>query len=258
MTNILEVENVRKNYGSFEVIKGVSLDVVKGETFAIIGPNGAGKTTMFKVMTGEAKLNGGTIRYKNRDISTMAEHERVRLGIGRTFQVARVYPDVTVLDNIVVAIEARRRARGEQPPRWFNVAARGDIVSEATEQLRGLGLLDKRDMEARFLSHGDKKRLELGIALAGLPEVLMLDEPTAGMSPQDRVATTELILRLRDEKKMTVVITEHDMDVIFELASRILVLNHGEAIAVGTIEEIRANPMVQDVYLGKEMYGAEA
>jgi branched-chain amino acid transport system ATP-binding protein len=208
-------------------------------------------------MTGEAKLNGGTIRYKGKDISTTADHERVRLGIGRTFQVARVYSDVTVLENIVVSIEARRRARSEQPPRWFNVALRGEIVSEAMEHLRGLGLADKREMEAKFLSHGDKKRLELGIALAGMPEVLMLDEPTAGMSPQDRVATTELIQRLREEKKMTVVITEHDMDVIFELASRILVLNHGEALAVGTIGEIRANPMVQDVYLGKEMYGAE-
>ncbi|MHA6642775.1 ABC transporter ATP-binding protein [Mesorhizobium sp. A623] len=257
MTNILEVKDVQKSYGALKVIKGVTLDVVQGETFAIIGPNGAGKTTMFKVMTGEAKFEAGSVHYKGEDISTKSDYERVRLGIGRTFQVARIYPDLTVLDNIVVSIEARRRTRGEQPPRWFQVPARRDIVAEAIEYLCELGLAEKREMEARFLSHGDKKRLELGIALAGMPEVLMLDEPTAGMSPQDRVATTELIMRLRDEKKMTVVITEHDMDVIFELATRILVLNHGEAIAVGTIDEIRANPMVQDVYLGKEMYRAE-
>ncbi|MBX3597715.1 MAG: ABC transporter ATP-binding protein [Rhizobiaceae bacterium] len=254
---MLEVSDVHKSYGSLKVIKGVTFEVAKGDTFAIIGPNGAGKTTMFKVITGEVKRDSGTIRYKGEDVSDKTEFERVRLGMGRTFQVARTYPDVTVLDNIVVAIEVRRAARNENAPHWYNVSLRADIVAEAEEHLRDLGLSDKRDMEARFLSHGDKKRLELGLALAGMPEVLMLDEPTAGMSPQDRHATTELILRLREEKKMTVVITEHDMDVIFELASRILVLNHGEALAVGTIEEIRANPLVQDVYLGKEMYSAE-
>lgn len=256
MTNILEVSEVHKSYGTLNVIKGVTFDVRQGETFAIIGPNGAGKTTMFKVMTGEARLNSGIVRYKGDDITEMVDHERVRLGIGRTFQVARIYPDLTVIENIIVPIEARRRAHADRPPRWFQVAPRCEIVAEAAELLRGLGLADKQAMEAKSLSHGDKKRLELGIALAGAPQVLMLDEPTAGMSPQDRIATTDLILRLRDEKKITVVITEHDMDVIFELATRILVLNHGEAIAVGTIDEIRQNPMVQDVYLGKEMYGA--
>ncbi|MGF7162385.1 branched-chain amino acid transport system ATP-binding protein [Rhodoligotrophos appendicifer] len=258
MSTLLKVADIHKHYGSHHVLKGISLEVEERETFAIIGPNGAGKTTLFRVMTGEVRCERGRIEYAGHDITATLAHRRVQLGIGRTFQVARVFPDVTVAENIVVTIEARRRNRGENAPAWYQVAPSRQTMEEVERQLLDLELWGKRDIQAKFLSHGDKKRLELGIALAGNPRILMLDEPTAGMSPSDRIATTELIMRLRAQNGMTVVMTEHDMDVIFGLATRILVMNQGETIAVGTIEEVRANPTVRDVYLGKEMYGADS
>jgi branched-chain amino acid transport system ATP-binding protein len=256
MTTLLRVDDIHKNYGALHVLKGISLSVEANETFAIIGPNGAGKTTLFRVMTGEVLCEKGQIRYEDQDITRTPAHERVQIGIGRTFQVARVFPDFTVENNIVVAIEARRRSRGEAAPHWYRVKTARSILDEVEENLRDLDLWGKRGTEAKFLSHGDKKRLELGIALAGKPRILMLDEPTAGMSPSDRIATTELIMRLRASNNMTVVMTEHDMDVIFGLATKILVMNQGETIAIGTIDEVRTNPTVREVYLGKEMYGA--
>lgn len=257
MSGFLNVAGVHKSYGAHHVLKGIELDVGQGETFAIIGPNGAGKTTLFRVMTGEVTFEKGTITYDGRDVTRTSAYERVRLGMGRTFQVARIFPDVTVEENIVVTIEARGRAARDGTAPWYRVKPSGSIVDEARGHLAELGLLGKKDVEAKFLSHGDKKRLELGIALAGNPRILMLDEPTAGMSPMDRGATIELIRDLRARKNMTVVMTEHDMDVIFGLATRILVMHHGETIAVGTIEEVSNNPIVRKVYLGEEMYGAE-
>lgn len=257
MSGFLNVAGVHKSYGAHHVLKGIDLDVGQGETFAIIGPNGAGKTTLFRVMTGEVAFEKGTITYDGRDVTRTSAYERVRLGMGRTFQVARIFPDVTVEENIVVTIEARGRAARDGTAPWYRVKPSGSLVDEAHGYLADLGLLAKKDVEAKFLSHGDKKRLELGIALAGRPRILMLDEPTAGMSPMDRSATIELIRDLRARKNMTVVMTEHDMDVIFGLATRILVMHHGETIAVGTIEEVSNNPVVREVYLGEEMYGAE-
>lgn len=258
MKPILKVDAIDKRYGSLRVLKGITLEVAEGETFAIIGPNGAGKTTLFKVMTGEVFCESGRLEYDGSDITQMSVHGRVAKGIGRTFQIARIFPEVTVLQNIVVAIESRMRARGEAPVRWFKVRPPGDVSEQARAQLRDVGLLQLADTEAKYLSHGDKKRLELAIALAGRPRILMLDEPTAGMSPSDRVATTQLLARLRKETKVTVVMTEHDMDVIYGLADRILVMNQGEVIAVGTIAEIQANPVVREVYLGKEYGSVEA
>lgn len=258
MSGIMSAKRVNKSYGSHHVLKNISLTVEEGETFAIIGPNGAGKTTLFKVMTGEVGCESGTINYAGQDITRMPAHDRVALGMARTFQVARVFHDVTVRENIVVAVEARRRRAKQDSAPWYVVRPRSEVVDEAESILRDVDLLRKAGEDAKYLSHGDKKRLEFAIALAGRPRILMLDEPTAGMSPTDRVATTELIARLRKESGLTVVMTEHDMDVIFGLATRILVMNQGETIAVGTVEEVRANSHVRDVYLGKEMYHAES
>ena len=215
MNAILRVQGVNKSYGAHHVLKSISLEVNEGETFALIGPNGAGKTTLFKVMTGEVFCESGKLEYAGKDITQTAAHTRVVLGMGRTFQIARIFPDVSARDNLIVAIEARRRARNEAPAPWYRVKPSATTIREAEQRLHDVGLLDTRDIEAKFLSHGDKKRLEIGIALAGNPKILMLDEPTAGMSPSDRIATSELLLKLRTDTGVTIVMTEHDMDVIY-------------------------------------------
>ena len=253
---LLRVDAVRKQYGPIQVLHGVSLSVARGEVFAIIGPNGAGKTTMFKVMTGEVASNGGSIHFDGKDVTHMRAHERVRQGFGRTFQVARVFHDFTVLDNVIVAVEARRRHNGEALGSWRHCAPSADIHNEAMSLLADVKLHESADNAARFLSHGDKKRLEFVIALAGRPTILMLDEPTAGMSPGDRADIAKLISRTRQERGITVVMTEHDMDVVFGLADRIMVMNYGEVVATGTVDEVRNDPKVREVYLGKEMVGA--
>ncbi|MEJ8859808.1 ABC transporter ATP-binding protein [Variovorax robiniae] len=253
---LLRVEGVRKNYGPIEVLHGVSLSVAAGEVFAIIGPNGAGKTTMFKVMTGEVPSNGGTIHFGGKDVTRMPAHDRVREGFGRTFQVARVFHDFTVLDNVIAAVEARRQYRREPLGSRWRCAPSGEVRDEAMALLEDVKLHSLADEAARFLSHGDKKRLEFVIALAGRPTILMLDEPTAGMSPSDRADIAQLVSRTQKERGITVVMTEHDMDVVFGLANRIMVMNYGEVVSTGTVDEVRGDPKVREVYLGKEMVGA--
>ncbi len=253
---ILEVDSVRLSYGAMEVLKGVSLSVAEGETYAIIGPNGAGKTTLFKVMTGEVRCKQGTIRLKGEDVTHLPAYQRARRGFGRTFQMARVFLEMSVFENVVSSVESRFRTTGQSLGNWFSYKPSSQVADEADALLKDLGLLDLRGTEARFLSHGDKKRLEFALALAMKPAILMLDEPTAGMAQSDRMGIVELINRIRAERGITVVLTEHDMDVIFGLADRLMVLNYGEIIATGTVDEVRANPMVREVYLGKEMVGA--
>jgi branched-chain amino acid transport system ATP-binding protein len=253
---LLRVDGVRKNYGPIEVLHGVSLSAQRGEVFAIIGPNGAGKTTMFKVMTGEVPCDGGTIRFEGKDVTRLPAHERVRQGFGRTFQVARVFHDFTVLDNVIAAVEARRQYRREPLGARWRCAPSADVRAEAMALLEDVKLHALAQEAARFLSHGDKKRLEFVIALAGRPTILMLDEPTAGMSPSDRADIAQLVARTQKERGITVVMTEHDMDVVFGLADRIMVMNYGEVVATGTVEQVRSDPKVREVYLGKEMVGA--
>jgi branched-chain amino acid transport system ATP-binding protein len=256
MSAMIEVSQVNKSYGSHQVLKDVNFTVNDGEGFAIIGPNGAGKTTMFKVLTGEIFANSGDIKYHSQSIVTVPAFMRIRMGFGRTFQVARVYLETSVIENLIVTIEARMRSDGHSLGKWHAWKPSAEIVDEAYHRLTDIGLVDKRFAEARNLSHGDKKRLELAIALALNPRVIMLDEPTAGMSPPERHRTVELIKRIRSEQKITVMLTEHDMDVVFGLADRILVLNYGEVIVIGQPEDVRKNPTVAEIYLGKEMIGA--
>jgi len=256
MTSLLQIEQLRVSYGEREVIKGVNLDVARGETFAVIGPNGAGKTTLFKAITGEEQVSGGVVRFDGRDITRMPVHLRARGGFGRTFQVARVFQGLTVLGNVIASVEARLRGAGRSCGAWYAWRPARPVVEEAEQLLVELSLAQVRHVEARFLSHGDKKRLEIALVLAQEPRILMLDEPTAGMSHSDRRGIVELIQRLRRDKGVTVVMTEHDMDVIFGLADRIMVLNYGELIATGTPDEVRVNPLVREVYLGKEMVDA--
>ncbi|MDI6028916.1 ABC transporter ATP-binding protein [Corticibacterium sp. UT-5YL-CI-8] len=250
--SIIKLTNLEKSYGALKVLRGIDAEIGEGETFAIIGPNGAGKTTLFKVMTGEVPSNGGRVEFDGKDVTHDPAYRRARAGMGRTFQVARVFLELTVIENVIIAIEARRKNTGDSDDAWYAVVSSRSVVDEARQLLANLDLELKRNTEASILSHGDKKRLELAITLAGRPRILMLDEPTAGMSPSDRIGVVDLIRRLRDESRLTIVMTEHDMSVIFGLADRIMVMNQGARLAIGSIDEIRSSQVVRDVYLGKE------
>ncbi|HSW23522.1 MAG TPA: ATP-binding cassette domain-containing protein [Burkholderiaceae bacterium] len=217
MTAAIEVAGLCKSYAAIEVLRNVSFTVAEREAFAIIGPNGAGKTTLFKVMTGEAGANSGRISWRGRDVTALPAAERVNAGFGRTFQVARIFPEFTVRDNIVVAIEARARSRRNGQGSWWDFRPTRACRAEAEQMAESLGLQHALESDARYLSHGDKKRLEIAI---------------------------------------TLVIIEHDMDVVFGLADRVMVLNYGETIALGTVADVKANESVREVYLGKEMAGA--
>jgi branched-chain amino acid transport system ATP-binding protein len=252
---LLSARAIRKSYGNLEVLRGVDLSVAQGEAFAIIGPNGAGKTTLFKVLTGETLEYDGTVTFDGRDVSRLPSFRRVRGGFGRTFQVARVFGELPILTNVILAIETRKAARGETVARWWDWRPLGETRDEAVAILASVGLSRRLDDEASLLSHGDKKRLELAITLAGRPRALMLDEPTAGMSTEDRRSTTRLLLDLK-QHGMTLVLTEHDMNVVFGLADRVMVLNYGEVVCVGDPETVRGDEAVKRVYLGKGMVDA--
>lgn len=256
MTPILEISNLFKNYGAIEVLKAVTFDVTPGETLAVIGPNGAGKTTLFKSLSGEVFPDRGKVLYAGADITRHSASWRVNNGIGRTFQVARVFPNLTTLENICVALEAQSRAEREHIFGGRTLRPAGRIMRDAASGANAVGLESKHDHLSRFLSHGDRKRLEIAIALALKPRILLLDEPTAGMSPFDREQTVDLIARVRADTGLTVVLTEHDMDVVFGLAGRIMVLNYGEIVTIGSPDEVRGNTAVRDIYLGREMASA--
>jgi branched-chain amino acid transport system ATP-binding protein len=248
----LDITGITKGYGAIPVLKNLNFSVGTGEVFAIIGPNGAGKSTLFKVVTGEVFAERGTIRYGGQDITRMPAYQRTALGFGRTFQVARVFPASTVTENIVVAIEARRRQKGEHTAAWYQVRLQRDLLDEAHRTAASLGLGEKGEVEARFLSHGDRKRLEIAMVLALRPRVVLLDEPTAGMSPEDRRETVAILTEVTRKHQLTVMLTEHDMDVVFGLADRIMVMNYGEIIAIGSVQAVRSDPAVRALYLGED------
>jgi branched-chain amino acid transport system ATP-binding protein len=253
MSVAVVAENVAKYYGTIPALKSATFTVEPGKVLAIIGPNGAGKTTLFKALTGEVLPNRGTVRFGNVDVTRMPAHQRATLGVGRTFQVSRVFQESTALENVIIAIEARQRSAGDSPARWYQFRPARGVVAEAEQSLTAIGLHGKRHVEARFLSHGDRKRLEMALTLALRPSILMLDEPTAGMSPSDRQQTVELLKRIQRETGATMLLTEHDMEVVFGLADMVLVLNYGERVAMGTPEEIRADKAVRELYLGEEI-----
>jgi len=250
---MLEASGVYKGYGKVKVLKNVDLTVEEGERHVIIGPNGAGKTTLFKVLSGELPVDRGRIAFRGQDITGLSGHKRVRGGFGRSFQVARIFPSMSVLLNLIVALEAAPDA-----PRGFSLSGRpaAKLREEALAILAGLDLQDYAEEPASLLSHGDKKRLELAQILALKPKILFLDEPTAGMSPGDRQAAVRMIDGLVKQHGMTLVLTEHDMGVVFELGTRLTVLHYGEVVASGAPEEVRTDPMVRDIYLGQSGHHA--
>jgi branched-chain amino acid transport system ATP-binding protein len=244
----LEVAGVRKSFGGVHAVDDVGFALPAGEIRALIGPNGAGKTTLFNILTGQLPADAGSVRFRGRPIDGLSPWAIWRLGISRTFQITATFATLTVLENVQVA-----RLSHVGRSRALLRAARTLEVAPATELLAQVGLADQRWRPAGVLAYGDLKKLELAIALANDPSLLLLDEPTAGMAPAERGALMALTAGIARNRGLTVLFTEHDMDVVFATADRIMVLHQGRLIAEGPPSEVRAHPEVQAVYLGDEV-----
>jgi branched-chain amino acid transport system ATP-binding protein len=241
---LLRTEALSRSFGSLLAVHRVDMTVHTGELRSIIGPNGAGKTTLFRLISGEMAPSGGRVWFKGRDITGLPQHAVARLGITKSYQITNVFPHLTVHENVRVAVQGWTRS--------FNFWSRADRLVDVAERahaiLRTVGLTGKAALLAAHLSHGEKRHLEIGIALASTPELLLLDEPTAGMSPEETDETMGLIRELTAGR--TVVLVEHKMKLVMRISDRITVVHQGQVIADGTPTEIRANERVQQTYLG--------
>ena len=244
---MLRVESLVKCFDDFMAVNGANLTVGKGEIVAVIGPNGAGKTTLFNLITGTLKRNRGRIIFKGEDISELPPYEICKRGISRSYQIVNIFPRLTVFENVQVAVLSHHRRSSN----LFR-PAQTIAIEETRSILETVGLLDKEKNIAGSLSHGDQKILEIAIALGNEPELLILDEPTAGMSPEETLATIELIKRLASMRGLTILFCEHDMDIVFSIAQSIMVMRQGQTILQGSPEEVRGNQEVQEAYLGGE------
>jgi len=245
----LQVNSITKSFGGLRALHEVRLSVAKGEIRAIIGPNGAGKSTLFNVMTGLLSPDSGEVVFNGERISGLPPHRIIRKGIGRSFQITNIFPRMSVFENVQVALFAHHRKCCNAFAAARSFGAIGDEVIAILDQV---GLAEKCDSPASILSHGDQKRLEIAISLASRPTLLMLDEPTAGMSRFESRETVALLKQISKEQGLTLVFTEHDMDIVFDISEKIVVLQQGMVIADGTPVEIRANPEVRKAYLGEE------
>jgi len=236
-----------KSFDDFMAVNGANLTVGRGEIVAVIGPNGAGKTTLFNLITGALKRDRGKIIFKNEDISQLPPYEICKKGISRSYQIVNIFPRLTVFENAQVAVLSHQRRSSN----LFR-PAQSIAVKETRSILESVGLLEKEKSIAGSLSHGDQKILEIAVALGNEPELLILDEPTAGMSPEETLAAIELIKRLAQMRGLTILFCEHDMEIVFSIAQSIMVMRHGQTIIQGTPQEVRGNKEVQEAYLGGE------
>jgi branched-chain amino acid transport system ATP-binding protein len=245
MTAVLEARGIAKTFGGVKAVDDVSFAVSAGELLALIGPNGAGKTTCFNMLNGQLKPDRGEVLLAGGRITGLAPRVVARMGVGRTFQITATYGSMTVRENVQTALIAA--SRGE----WvFTGSAAGQHGTAADELLDLVNMADQAGRACGVLAYGDLKRVELAVALAGKPKLLLMDEPTAGMAPSERIALMELAADIAKSRGIAVLFTEHDMDVVFAHADRIIVLDRGRLIAGGSAAEVRANPDVQAVYLG--------
>jgi branched-chain amino acid transport system ATP-binding protein len=242
---MLYVQDLQKSFGDFKAVNGAELAIEKGQLVAVIGPNGAGKTTLFNLITGQLQPDAGKIVFNDENISKLPPYEVCRRGIARSFQIANIFPRLSVFRNVQVSVIAQQKLSNK----LFR-PARHIAVAETTRILESVGLIDKRLDVAGSLSHGDKRTLEIAIALGNEPELLILDEPTAGMSPDETTTTMSLIQRLADEHGLTILFCEHDMEVVFNVAQSIMVMQQGRTIVQNSPEEVRKNSDVQHAYLG--------
>ncbi len=245
MTAILEVKNLSRSFGGIQAVQDVSFELKEGELLALIGPNGAGKSTCFNMLMGQLRPNSGSILFDGKELVGLPTRKIWQHGVGRTFQITATYPTMTVIENVQTALLSFHQ-------RSFNFLskAKTSYVDEAAELLSLVGMSDQAVRPAAVLAYGDLKRLELAIALSNAPRLLLMDEPTAGMAPSERIELMALAGRIVEERGLSILFTEHDMDVVFAHSHRIMVLNRGKLIASGSVEEIRADPRVQEVYLG--------
>lgn len=256
---VLTLDSVTKRFGGLVAVNGVNLTLNKGDLAGLIGPNGAGKTTVFNLLTGVYTPTSGSIKFNGQEIGGKKPYEIARLGVCRTFQNIRLFPDLSVLDNVRTAASVHEGVGllGTilRTPKFERSEA--EVTAEAEGYLEELNLLHLRDEISRNLPYGDQRRLEIARALATRPEVLLLDEPAAGMNPQESHDLMHMIRRLRDNNGLTILLIEHDMSVVMGVCEHITVLVYGQPIAHGTPEEIRANPKVIEAYLGSEAEGEE-
>ena len=244
---ILQVRALQKSFGGVRAVDGVDLSVPEGGVYSVIGPNGSGKTTLFNVITGFHQLDGGTVIFKGEDITGLSAEVISRKGISRAFQRTSFFRRLSALENVRISALSRAGKRWD----IFSVA-RKLATEEALGILDAVGLYAQAERTADTLAHGDQRRLELGICLAAQPTLVLLDEPTSGVSPEETQALVELIRKLSKERGLTVVLIEHDMDVVFSVSQRIIVMHQGKFIAEGNPEDIRQNEEVQMIYLGEQ------
>jgi len=244
---LLEVRRLFKHFGGLVATDRLDLKVREGGVHALIGPNGAGKTTLIAQVCGEVEPDSGQVRFAGRDITGLPAHERVALGLGRSFQITRVFRGLTARDNIALAVQARS---GSSMRFWRPVAAERALVDEAVAVLAGLGMGASAGLAASSLPHADQRRLEVALALACRPRLLLLDEPLAGMGAEDAQAMVGMIEQLK--QRTTILMVEHDMDAVFRLADAISVLVGGRVIASGDPQDIRDDPEVRRAYLGED------
>ncbi|EFO30518.1 ABC transporter ATP-binding protein [Roseibium sp. TrichSKD4] len=247
MAPVLELKNLNKAYGALQVTKNVSLTVVPGEIHAVIGPNGAGKTTLIGQISGALASDNGDVYFEGDNVTGLPVAKRALRGLGRSFQITSILPEFSALENVALGVQAK----AGHSFRFFKAAAKEQSLNDsALRHLATVGLEQRANVRAGDLSHGEKRVLEIAIALAGEPKVLLLDEPMAGAGPEESARLVEVLGQLKTTIPMLLV--EHDMDAVFQLADRISVLVYGEIIASGTVDDIRGNPAVKEAYLGTE------